>query len=182
MVLTAESDNIFEYCEVHHAFTGIQIQYSNAKISDCLFDNNHEGLRFRGANLVAEFNDFKNNTVGIGFAGLDGQIVIMNNDITKNDVGILFMHPRASPVTVRNSHETGSAPVIANNNIYDNIEYNFKIGENQLLDIHVTDNWWGNTKQEVIETLLYDKKRDKTLGTIIYSPYMMEPIQSIGIR
>lgn len=182
MVLTAESDNIFEYCEVRYAFTGIQIQYSNAKISDCLFNNNHEGLRFRGAHLTAEYNDFLDNTLGIGFAGLDGRIVIMNNDISKNNVGILFMHPRADPVIIKKSHETGGAPLIANNNIYDNIEYNLKIGENQSLDIPVTDNWWGNTKKEVIETLLYDKKKDSTLGSIIYSPFLVEPIHSIGIR
>jgi hypothetical protein len=182
MVLTAESDNIFEYCEVHHAFTGIQIQYSNARITDCLFSNNNEGLRFRGAHLTVEYSNFKDNTLGIGFAGLDGRIVIMNNDIRENDVGILFMHPRADPVIARKSHETGSTTVIANNNIYDNIEYNFKIGENQSLDIHVTDNWWGNTKKEVIETLFYDKKRDNTRSSIIYSPYLMEPIHSIGIR
>jgi len=182
MVLTAESDNIFEYGDVRHAFTGIQIQYSNAKISDCLFDNNHEGLRFRGADLIAEFNDFKNNTVGIGFSGLDGKIVIRYNDISKNDLGILFMHPRAKPVNAKKSYKNRDAPVIANNNIYDNIEYNFKIGENQSMDIHVTDNWWGNTKKDVIETLLYDKKRNDTLGSIIYSPYLKEPILSIGIR
>ena len=158
MVLTAESGNIFEYCEVHHAFTGIQIQYSNAKITDCLFKNNHEGLRFRRAHLTAEYNNFLDNALGIGFAGLDGRIVITNNEISGNDVGILFMHPRADPVIIKKSHETGSVPVIANNNIYDNIEYNFKIGENQSLDIQVTDNWWGNTNKEVIETLLYDKE------------------------
>jgi hypothetical protein len=182
MVLTAESGNIFEYCEVHHAFTGIQVQYSNAKISDCLFNNNHEGLRFRGAHLTAEYSNFQDNTLGIGFAGLDGRIVIMNNDISGNDVGILFMHPRADPVVVKESHKTRKAFLIENNNIYDNIEYNFKIGDNQSLDIHVTDNWWGNTKKEAIETLLYDRKRDNTRGTIIYSPYLMEPMQSIGIR
>ena len=181
MVLTAESDNIFEYCEVHYAFTGIQIQYSNAKITDCLFNNNHEGLRFRGAHITAEYNDFLDNTLGIGFAGLDGQIAIMNNNVSRNNIGILFMHPRANRIVAQKNHET-EAPVIANNNIYDNIEYNLKLGENQSLDIHVTDNWWGDTKKEVIETLLYDKKKDSTLGNVICSPYLMEPIQTVGIR
>ena len=110
------------------------------------------------------------------------RIFIMDNDISKNNVGILFMHPRADPVIIKKSHEAGAAPLIANNNIYDNIEYNLKLGENQSLDIHVADNWWGDTKKEVIETLLYDKKKDSTLGNVIYSPYLMEPIQTVGIR
>lgn len=183
MILTAESNNIFEYCEFHYAFTGLQIQYSNAKISDCLFKNNHEGLRFRGANLIAEFNDFQNNTVGIGFAGLDGQIALRNNDINKNNVGILFMHPRANPVDVKKSQKTGEASsLIQNNNIYDNIEYNFKLGENQSMDIDVTGNWWGNTKKEEIEELLFDKKDNNALGQVIYAPCIAEPIQHVGIR
>jgi hypothetical protein len=182
MVLTAEADSIFEYCEVHYAFTGIQIQYSNAKISDCLFNNNHEGLRFRGANLKAEFNDFKNNTVGIGFAGLDGTIHIINSNISKNNVGILFMHPRANPVDVKKSPEPDGTLLIENNNIYDNIEYNFKIEEGQSMDIHVTGNWWGSTKRDIIEASLCDKRIHDTLGRIFYAPYAMEPLQHIGIR
>lgn len=182
MVLTAQLGNIFEYCEFHYAFTGLQIQYSNAKIADCLFDNNHEGLRFRGANLVAEYNNFYDNTVGIGFAGLGGKIVIMNNDIAKNKVGILFMHPRANPVDIRNTHKTEKTQIIKNNNIYGNIEYNLKLGENQSMDIDVTGNWWGKTGKEAIEELLFDRNDNNALGKIIYMPYMSEPIKAVGIR
>lgn len=182
MILTADSDNILEYCEFHYAFTGLQIQYSNAEITDCLFNNNHEGLRFRGANLTVEYNNFYNNTVGIGFAGLDGKIIIRNNNLNNNNIGILFMKPRISPFTHVKANINEGALNIKKNNIYNNIEYNLKIGENQTMEIDVTGNWWGYPQKEAIEALLFDKSEDSALGQVIYLPYLVEPIKNIGIR
>ncbi len=164
MVLTAGPDNIFEYCEVHYAFTGLQIQYSNTKITDCFFNKNYEGLRFKGANLIAEYNSFLNNTVGIGFAGLDGKVIIRNNVISNNNVGVLFMRPRVNSVDFKKSQKIIEMPLLENNNINSNHEYNFKIGESQSMDIDVTNNWWGSIKKETIEELLFDKKKNYSLS------------------
>ncbi|OGW37074.1 MAG: hypothetical protein A2Y97_01700 [Nitrospirae bacterium RBG_13_39_12] len=182
MVLAAGSDNIFEYCEFHYAFTGLQVQYSNAKISDCLFNKNHEGLRFNSANLLVEYNSFLNNNLGIGFAGLDGKVIIKNNIISKNSVGVLFMHPRINPVDFKKSQNIEGMPLIKTNNIENNLEYNFKMGESQSINIDLSNNWLGSVKKEDIEKLLFDKTDDNTLGQIIYLPLLEEPISKIGMR
>ena len=182
MVLTAGPDNIFSYCEVHYAFTGLQIQYSNAKITDCFFNKNYEGLRFNSSNLVVEHNSFLNNTVGIGFAGLDGKVIIRNNIISNNNVGVLFMRPRVNPVEFKKQQKIVEMPLLENNNINSNHEYNFKIGEDQSKDIDVSNNWWGSMKKETIEELLFDKKKNYSLGQVIYSPYLVGPEQNAGIR
>jgi hypothetical protein len=182
MVLTAGPDNIFEYCEVHYAFTGLQIQYSNATITDCFFNKNYEGLRFNSSNLVVEHNSFLNNNVGIGFAGLDGKVIIRNNIISNNNVGVLFMRPRVNSVDFKKSQKIVEMPLLENNNINSNHEHNFKIGESQSMDIDVTNNWWGSIKKETIEELLFDKKKNYSLGQVIYSPYLVGPVQNAGVR
>jgi len=182
MVLAAGPDNIFEHCEFQYAFTGLQIQYSNAKITDCFFNKNYEGLRFNSSNLAVEHNSFLNNNVGIGFAGLDGKVIIRNNIISNNNVGVLFMRPRVNPVDFKKQQKIVEMPLLKNNNINSNQEYNFKIGENQSMDMDVTNNWWGSIKKETIEELLFDAKKDKTLGQVIYSPYLVWPVQNAGTR
>jgi hypothetical protein len=182
MVLTAGPDNIFEYCEVHYAFTGLQIQYSNATITDCFFNKNYEGLRFNSSNLVVEHNSFLNNDVGIGFAGLDGKVIIRNNIISNNNVGVLFMHTRVNAVDLKKKQENEEMPLVKNNNINNNFQYNFKIGEGQSKDIDVSNNWWGSIKKETIEELLFDKKKNYSLGQVIYSPCLSDPVQDAGIR
>jgi hypothetical protein len=182
MVMTAEPESIFEYCEFQYAFTGLQIQYSDAKITDCFFNKNYEGLRFNSSNLVVEHNSFLNNNLGVGFAGLDGKVIIRNNIISNNNVGILFMLPRVSSVDLKKKQEKEEMPLIKNNNINNNFEYDFKIGEGHSKDIDVTNNWWGSIKRENIEKLIFDKKKDYAIGRVIYSPYLLRPVQNAGLR
>lgn len=182
MVLAAGPANTFEYCEFHYAFTGLQIQYSNAKITDCFFNKNHEGLRFNSSNLVVEHNSFLNNDVGIGFAGLDGKVIIRNNIISNNNVGVLFMHTRVNAVDLKKKQETEEMPLVKNNNINDNFQYNFKIGEGQSKDIDVSDNWWGGVREADIKGLIFDRTKDKALGEVIYSPCLSGSVQNAGIR
>ena len=92
------------------------------------------------------------------------------------------MHPRAHPVNMRRSPEHEDTLLVENNDIYDNIEYNFKMDEGQSMDIHVAGNWWGGSKKDTIEASLYDKRKNNTLGRIFYMPYKTEPIEHIGIR
>jgi hypothetical protein len=50
------------------------------------------------------------------------------------------------------------------------------------MDIDVTNNWWGSIKKETIEELLFDKKKNYSLGQVIYSPYLVVPVQNAGVR
>jgi len=182
MVLAAGPENTFGYCEFRYAFTGLQIQYSNARITDCFFNKNHEGLRFNSSNLVVEHNSFLNNDVGIGFAGLDGKVIIRNNIISNNNVGVLFMHTRVNVVDLKKKQGNEEMPLVKNNNINNNFQYNFMIGEGQSKDIDVSSNWWGGVKEADIKGLIFDRTKDKALGEVIYSPCLSDPVQDAGIR
>jgi hypothetical protein len=182
MVMTAGPESIFEYCEFQYAFTGLQIQYSDAKITDCFFNKNHEGLRFNSSDLVVEHNSFLNNDVGIGFARLDGKTVIRNNIVSNNNVGVLFMSSHENSSYFKKSQKIVGMPLLKKNNVCNNHEYNFKIGESHSPDIDVSNNWWGSIKRETIEKSIFDKKKEETLGQVIYSPYLLEPVRNAGIR
>ncbi|MFZ2197309.1 MAG: right-handed parallel beta-helix repeat-containing protein, partial [Thermodesulfovibrionales bacterium] len=79
LFLATGSDNVFEYCEFQYAFSGLQIHYSNAKVIDCLFDKNNEGLRYNRSNVVIEHNTFLDNEIGIRFVRLEGKATIRDN-------------------------------------------------------------------------------------------------------
>jgi hypothetical protein len=74
-------------------------------------------------------------------------------------------------------------PTIENNNIFDNIDYNYKIGERKSsLSMDTTKNWWGTITREKIEESIYDKKSDNNLGEVSFYPYLSEPVRHAGVR
>ncbi|MBI5203470.1 MAG: hypothetical protein HZA11_00965 [Nitrospirae bacterium] len=183
LFLATGSDSILDYCEFRYAFSGLQIHYSNAKVSNCFFEKNNEGLRYNRSNVVIEHNNFLDNEIGIRFVRLEGKAVINDNMISKNNVGILFMQPHGKTVNFYMEQPVSGIelPVIVNNNIYNNNDYNYKIGERRSIALDVTKNWWGSAKSEAIEEFIYDKKSDNNLGEVIYSPFLAEPVINAGV-
>ena len=183
MLLATGSDNLFEYCEFRYAFSGIQLIYSGAAIRNCVFTRNQEGIRFNKANLVLEHNNFFENEVGVRFASLEGKVVIRDNVINNNSVGILFMQPQRKTVDFEtDTPPTGfELPLITNNNIFGNLDYNFKMGERKSIDLDMRNNWWGSAKKEEIEASVFDKNADSSLAAIIYSPCLEQPAKGAGV-
>ncbi|MBU0730542.1 MAG: hypothetical protein KKA70_12460 [Proteobacteria bacterium] len=182
LVLATASDSVFEYCDIQNAFTGMQIHYSNASISDCLFHNNHEGLRFNRTNLVMEHSTFINNDIGFRFARLEGRVFLRNNLITKNDVGALFMRPHVNTVDFNEPQFNLEPPVLLNNNIYDNLGYDYKIGDRQSINVDIRNNWWGSANEQVIADRIYDKHDDEILGEALFEPFLKESVLDVGVR
>jgi hypothetical protein len=185
LFLATGSDNVFEYCEFQYAFSGLQIHYSNAKVTDCLFDKNNEGLRYNRSNIVIEHDTFLDNEIGIRFVRLEGKSTIRDNLISRNNVGILFMQPHGKTVNfyLEPPPSVIEYPTIENNSIFDNIDYNYKIGERKSsLSMDTTKNWWGTINREKIEESIYDKKSDNNLGEVSYYPYLSGPVRHAGVR
>lgn len=182
LVLATASDNIFEYCDIQHAFTGMQIHYSNAKISDCYFHNNHEGLRFNRTNLVMEYTTFTDNDIAFRFARLEGRVYLRNNKITDNDVGALFMRPHVNTVDFNEPQYNLEPPVLINNSIYGNKSYNYKIGDRQYIDVNISNNWWGSADANIIADSIFDKNDDDILGQAVFEPFLKNPIENAGVR
>ena len=179
-LLASQADNLFEYCRFEYGFSGMQVHYSNVRIIDCVFSNDHEGLHFNTANVVADHNTFINNGTAIRFKRLEGKIVISNNDIHDNEIGVLFGRQQINAVDFRNLNKPVEFPSFANNNFYRNEKYNFSMGEGQNLDINVKDNWWGAATTQQIEDSIFDKKSDPTLGQVNYAPFLEMPVRGAG--
>jgi hypothetical protein len=180
-------DNIINYCAFEYAFTGVQVHFSKAFISDSVFTNNHEGVRFGRTELRIEHNNVFDNTYGIRYTRLEGPVEIIYNDIRNNDVGIFHVPSNQNIVNFSETFtEKGvfhpHQPVVRYNNISYNEEYNFRLGERQGYDILLKDNWWGSIKDKDILDAIYDEKNDSALGSVVYKPYLTIPVEDAGAR
>lgn len=181
-LLASQEDNVFEYCRFEYGFSGIQVHYSSVRIADCLFSNNHEGLHFNTANVLAEHNTFTNNGSAIRFKRLEGRVVIRNNHIHGNEIGVLFGRQQINAVDFKNLNNPVDYPLFVGNSFHDNAKYNFSMGEGQDLDIDVKNNWWGTDSALKIGEGLFDKESDSALGRIAYTPFLLAPLQDVGVR
>lgn len=182
VLLVSGADNRFEHCRFQHAFIGLQVHYSRARVTDCIFEENKEGLRFSKADFIAEYNTFRNNGVGFRFSRFEGNSVMRNNVVTANDIGALFLRPQQNTVDFDDPQAVQAMPRIRENNIYGNNDYNMKIGERGSRDVEVQDNWWGSADASQIKTLLFDRKEDAELGSVIFMPYRAELVVGAGAR
>ena len=180
-------ENIVKYCIFKYAFTGVQVHFSKASVTDSVFTKNHEAVRFGRTELRIEHNDMFDNTYGIRFTRLEGPVVIINNNIINNDVGIFHVPSNQNIVDFSKTFsKTGTynswQPVVRYNNISYNDEYNYRLGERQGYNILLKDNWWGSIEIEEITELIYDEKKDSTLGSVVFKPFFSAPVENAGVR
>jgi len=149
LIFSSGTTCLVKFCEFRHAFSGVQVHFSTAAITNSLFTHNHEGLRFGRARLAVQENIFKNNDVGIRFTRMEGPVAIKHNEVTENRLGI-FLVPSGQniqdffePDRSGNPWNTGRLLITANN-IYNNYWYNLSLGEKQLWDLDVNRHLVGN--------------------------------------
>lgn len=187
MIFTSPQRNVIRYCEFSGAFTGLQIHFSTATVSDCMFHDNNEGMRFGRARLEIENSEFRHNDIGIRFTRMEGPVVIRRNSIIQNRIG-MFLAPSGQNITDFFEPERGGRPWntgrlgIHGNNIHDNLWYNLNLGERQSWNLEVSGNWWGSASPIDIEGGIFDKNRDGSLGSALYSPFLEYPAADAGVR
>jgi hypothetical protein len=187
LIYTSGKINKINFCEFRHGFSGLQVQFSTASVSNSLFIDNNEGLRFGRADLAIENNRFTDNNIGIRFTRMEGPVIIRNNEINNNRTGI-FLVPSGQNIRDFFEPDRSGRPwntgrlKISNNNIYDNFAYNLSLGEKQFWDLDMTGNYWGDDSSEVIGARIFDRNRDKSLGKVLYKPFAAKRISSAGIK
>jgi hypothetical protein len=185
LIFSSGKKSLVKFCEFRHAFSGVQVHFSTAAITNSLFTHNHEGLRFGRARLAVQGNIFKNNDVGIRFTRMEGPVTIKHNEVTKNRLGI-FLVPSGQNIQDFFEPDRSGTPwntgrlLITANNIYNNYWYNLSLGEKQLWDLDVTGNWWGTADAETIMHSIFDKNREPELGRAIFIPYANKPVRGVG--
>ena len=184
LIFSSGKKSLVKFCEFRHAFSGVQVHFSTAAITNSLFTQNHEGLRFGRARLAVQGNIFKNNDVGIRFTRMEGPVAIKHNEVTENRLGI-FLVPSGQNIQDFFEPDRSGTPwntgrlLITANNIYNNYWYNLSLGEKQLWDLDVTGNWWGTADAETIMHSIFDKNRQPELGKAIFKPYADEPVKEV---
>lgn len=179
-LLASQADNLFESCRFEYGFSGMQVHYSNVRINNCVFSHDHEGLHFNTANVVADHNTFVNNGTAIRFKRLEGNIIVSNNNIHDNEIGVLFGRQQINAVDFKSLNKPVEFPSFVNNNIFKNKKYNFSMGEGQNLDIDLKDNWWGTAITQQIEDSIFDKNSDAALGRVSFTPFLKMPMPGAG--
>lgn len=187
LIFTSAEINSLQYCIFQDAFTGLQVHFSTASVSDSIFTNNKEGLRFGRAKFTFTHNLVEKNNIGIRFTRMEGPVELTDNTVTNNRIGIFLVPSSQQIIDFFEPGRTGKPwneghLVIKNNNIYENREYNLNLGAKQIWDLAVDGNWWGNTDTEVIHTKIFDKDRDEVLGKAIFQPFLTRPIIDAGPR
>lgn len=160
---------VIENCIFSYAFTGLQIHYSEGKISNNLFEENHEGLRYSTVKILIRNNTFMHNNYGIRFEGRHSDADIMFNEITLNEYGVF---------AVMRCDKNGDR--FLNNNIYNNLKYDFIMGIEQTDDIVISNNWLGSDDENEIEKHIYDKIDDAAVGVIKFIPFLKTKIENAG--
>jgi hypothetical protein len=180
--ISSDPGNEIENCQFEYAYVGVMIHYANVRISDTLFRNNGRGLHYTSSDLRVEHCTFVDNRVGIYLMRFEGDVWIINNEISNNDIGAQFVRQHVNAVDFERVGQGKEFPHIEGNNIRDNRKYNFSLGEGQDQGINVAGNWWGTTEQEIIANTIYDRSNDVSLGKISFEPFLKTPVVDAGLR
>jgi hypothetical protein len=95
---------------------------------------------------------------GLTLYGNNENIIVQNNTIAFNEVGIRSPSPSAK---------------IIFNNLENNTQYNLALGYSFNLD--ATYNWWGTTDVSAINQTIVDYKNDYHLGNVTFIPFLDAP-------
>ncbi len=152
--------SVISNCVFEYANWGLHSHFTNLTISDSLFTNNFGGMRFRSGPVVIKRSVFEHNSIGI--RSYIGNAVIRDNVITKNETGIFV-------------REKGGGLSITRNNIFDNSNYNIRVGDFNNEDVPARDNWWGSS--EPLATL-FDGRSEPGIGNVLFEPFSREPFRT----
>jgi hypothetical protein len=151
-----------------YAYSGVQIHFCKATVTDSEFRFNVDGLRFSTVNLLAAGNRMHHNTHGVRYEERRSQAHLHHNDIRDNDIG-LFVVTRSD-----------DAALIEANNIAGNRQYNVKMGLEQAGNVTLPRNWWGSTDPAAIAATIFDGRSDPSLGRVSTPEPLGGPIDPAG--
>lgn len=189
--------NVIEYCKFMFAYNGVHAHGSSIRISHSEFVKNGVGVSFKSeeetpgvewfgkrSNVTVSNSLFTRNKGGIGFRNSDA--VITHNEISDNKFFGIFPKEDVK-AEVKKNEITGNKKGVylyqargvtfANNNIYDNIDYNISVAEAQDYDIDARNNWFGTINREKIEEKIFDKNDDSDLGKVEFDPFLVRQVE-----
>ncbi len=155
---------IIDHVISEYAYSGIQVHFCKALITNSVFRNNVDGVRFSTVNIVVRGNAIYNNRHGLRYEERRSKALVTENDIRRNKVGVF--------VVTRSEDQAR----IVRNNIVENSQYNVKLGIEQQADVTLPENWWGTVDRKEIASTFFDAKQDGTLGRVSAPSPLSAPV------
>ena len=147
-----------------YGYSGLQVHFSRARVTNSVFRYNVDGLRFSTVNLLAAGNRMYDNTHGLRYEERNSRAAIFHNDIVDNDIGIFIV-----------TRSTDSAR-IEQNNIANNSQYNVKMGWQQQGNVTLPNNWWGGFSGESLQRTFLDRALDASIGSVKAPDPLPQPV------
>lgn len=150
------------YARVSHAFSGLQVHYSPARVRRCEFTRNVDGVRFSTARIRVEECWVHDNENGVRFEERGHPAELVGNEISGNRVGIFAVTECRGGTAFRQNNLRGNRSAV-------------KLGWGQRWDLAFPGNHWGTgSEAEVLATVL-DGRVDPALGRVSLAPLLAEP-------
>ena len=147
-----------------YAYSGVQIHFCKAKVTDSEFRYNVDGVRFSTVNIELANNYIHHNRHGIRFEERRGSGRVHHNRVSDNRIGIFAV--------TKSENRT----LFEYNNIENNSDYHIKLGLEQRQDLSFPRNWWGGIAGDLLPELVFDRKYDQNLGTVTLPDPLPGPI------
>lgn len=154
---------VLSRCISEYAFSGVQIHFSRAAVSRCVFRNCVDGFRFSTVEGTFEGNTMTGNVYGVRYEERNSKALLARNEITGNKVGVFCVMESAGRIVIRD------------NRIHGNADYDFKLGNRQRADIPARGNWWGTTDAGAIREKIFDRRMEPELGAVLIEPVLAAP-------
>ena len=154
----------FDHVIAEYAYSGLQVHFCRARVTNSEFRHNVDGLRFSTVNLYAAGNRMHHNGHGVRYEERNSQALLHHNDIRNNQIGLF--------VVTRGDDKAR----FVHNNIADNLQYNVKLGWQQPGPVTLPENWWGSSDTEEIVNRFFDRQSDPQLGPVSAPRPLNEPI------
>jgi hypothetical protein len=152
----------FSWCRFRAAQQAVHAHRTPLAVERCVFEGNGVGMRFTGGPVTIRDSRFAGNGTAVRFWESSPRVS-----------GCLF-DGNGTAVFVR---ERSPGVVIAGNNFVASADYHVKLGEAQPDDVDARGNWWGTTRPEEIERLIYDRLDADYLGRVRYDPPAAGPLR-----
>jgi parallel beta-helix repeat protein len=162
ILLEYANGSVFSYCDFEYATWAVHSHFTDLKIVNSRFRKNYGGMRFRSGPIEISKSLFTENVIGL--RAYRANAMIMENNITNNEIGI-FVREKGGGLTIRR------------NNIYSNTNYNIRSGDFNEEDIDARENWWGTDNPA--ETI-FDGRKEPGVGKVIFEPFYKEKVNIKG--
>lgn len=150
-----------------YAYSGVQIHFCKAKVTDSEFRYNVDGVRFSTVNIELANNYIHHNRHGIRFEERRGSGWVHHNQISANQIGVFAVTKCADQT------------LFEFNNIEQSSDYQLKLGLEQRQDLSFPRNWWGTVDKAKLSEQIFDKKYDPVLGAVKVPAPLAAPVKLV---